>query len=212
MEEKKDIGTFFKDKLKDGEKSPDKRLWDRISTSLDKEKPVQKSKLQYWLIGLGIPIFLGLALLFIPSEQVEKNPKIPIENNPTELPFSSIEKPSDTKEERVSAIDSLENIEISTKDPIERTTSLEDSKKKKNQNTKEITPENKIKNSSTESSNADETFTVSKKYYYYNSEDGVEWSTTDKNKIDSLLTNETRILDSTTIRKKDSLTEQYMPK
>ena len=207
MEEKKDIGSFFKDELKNGKKSPDNDLWDRISTSLDEENPVRKSSLRYWVLGLGIPFLIGLVLLFYPSELAENDSEILVRDNTTELPYSIIEKPSEIKDGKAISLDSLENIENLKRNPIEIATDIEDLTKKTEQNSAEITAENKTKQSSPKTPSGDEKFTVSKKYHYYNSEDGAEWTTTDKNKIDSLLTRGTRVLDSITTIKKDSLIE-----
>lgn len=171
MGEKRDIGSFFKDKLKEGKKSPNKDLWDKINKSLDEKQPVQKNNLGYWLAGLGLPILIGLFILFTPSDDNEENLKFPERNNSVELPFSSFENENDDQNQNASTVDSLNNTYVSEGEYLKTTPTLHDSKKME-QNPPEIAAENKIEKPSPKSPSINEAFEVSKKYHYYNSEDG----------------------------------------
>ena len=69
----------------------------------------------------------------------------------------------------------------------------------------EINSKTESKNPSSKKKNIDETYKVSKKYYYYNSKDGKQLVTENKKTIDSLILEATKTLDSTTTEKTDSL-------
>ena len=207
MEDKKDIGSFFKEKLKEGKKSPDKNLWNKIDTSLDELAKRKKSNLRYWLAGFGIPILLGLFLLFNPSKEDVNSLEISDKNSSNELPVPSLNKMTDENDKTISLMDSLEQANNSVEKNIEITSKTENSTKEELRNPSEIVPQNKIKKSSAKSSGIDETYTVTKKYYYYNSEDDKELVTTNKNKIDSLLSDKKKMVDSSLTKKKDSLVE-----
>lgn len=51
----------------------------------------------------------------------------------------------------------------------------------------------------------DDSFTVTTKYHYYNSENGKRIETSDKDKVDSILSNPIKVLDTLKTKKKDSL-------
>lgn len=206
MEDKKDIGSFFKDRLSKGKRSPNKNIWDKINASLYEVAPSKKSNLHYWIGGLGIPVLLGLFLLFNPSED-NRHSEIPEGNNSTKLPFSTLEKTTTEDNPTISVIDSLESIKNPEEKLVEITTNIENPTKIVAENSSEIVQENKIKKSSVKSSSVEETFTVTRKYHYYNSKNDEQWTTTDKTKIDSLLSEENKILDSTVTKKKGSLIE-----
>lgn len=206
MEDKKDIGSFFKDKLKEGKKSPDKNLWNRINTSLDELAERKESNLRYWLAGLGIPILLGFFLLFNPSKDSEKLSETPERN--TELSFPSLEEKSKENDVKFLVTDSLENITNPDGKLNGITANMEEPTTKLTHNPSEKVSDNETKKSSTKKSpSIDETYKVSKNYYYYNSEAGKEWITTDKNKIDSLLSDGKKTMDSIVTKKNDSLVE-----
>ena len=207
MGEKKDIGQFFENRLNEGKKSPNKNLWDEINTSLEEIERRKKIAIRYWIAGLGIFILVGLFILINPLEGDKHHSDIPEKNNSTEIPFWTLEKPTNEMEVNISMDDSLENARKLADEPIGITTNTEEPKMEVTQNPSEIVSEDIIKKSSPKSPSIDETFMITEKYYYYNSEDGKQWSTTDKNKIDSLLSEKNRILDSTITKKKDSLVE-----
>ena len=62
----------------------------------------------------------------------------------------------------------------------------------------------KVKNNSSDKTSVDETFTVSKKYYYYNSKDGKQLVTTNKKDIDSIIAEAYKNIDTTTVKREDS--------
>ncbi|QQX77007.1 MULTISPECIES: hypothetical protein [Aequorivita] len=204
MGEKKDIGKLFENKLKKGKKTPENRLWEKINTSLNKEKRRRKRIFYYWISG-GLILSLSGAFLFFGNSDflkinstATKNINEKLENN------ASSEKIDDAKSFKIVPIDSL-------------STQVQDEKLRKITSAKENQPahfpqkleEKKSKKNSekkaSKNTSLDESFKVSEKYYYYNSRDGKQIVTQDKSEIDSLILKNNRELDSSNINKNDTL-------
>ncbi len=201
MENKKDVGEYLKSRLENGKKRPNRDIWDRVNTSLDEREHKKKVFLGYWIVGLSIPVLISLFLFINPSIYRKKEEQIPLRTNAAEIQVSPVENPVEKPYGNTSILDSLDSrkevskLEMNTKDSMRGMVKKEP----------EIVPENTTHGSSSENRNIDETFTVSKTYHYYNSKDGEQWTTTDKNRIDSLLSQKSNRLDSISNRKRDSL-------
>lgn len=205
MGEKKDIGKLFENKLNKGKKAPKNTLWEKINTSLDEEKHRRKRIFYYWISGGVIITLLGAFLLFGNSDFLKINSTVTKKHNEIlENTVSSSEKVDNVKSTETLPIDSLsaepqdEKLsKIATVEENQPVNSLQKSEGKKSINTSE----KKV----SKSKSLDETFTVSEKFYYYNSRDGRQIVTQDKKEIDSLILKNKNELDSANIKKKDTL-------
>ncbi|MEM0519487.1 hypothetical protein [Aequorivita flava] len=201
MTKKNDIGTLFENKLKEGEQSPNSNLWKKIDTSLEKEERKKKKLLFYWTMGLGIFSLIGFWILFGNSFTT---PMPPI-NPSTQSVKTEINNNQDFKNEESSSkinVDSTGLELTKTKKMLEVNTVEKDS-------IEQVEISRKISENSpipaSKKNTIDETFQVSKKYYYYNSSDGKQIVTENKNEIDSLATRFKKEIDSTNLNKKDTL-------
>lgn len=205
MGEKKDIGKLFENKLNKGKKAPKNTLWEKINTSLDEEKHRRKRIFYYWISGGVIITLLGAFLLFGNSDFLKINSTVTKKHNEIlENTVSSSEKVDNVKSTETLPIDSLsaelqdEKLsKIATVEENQPVNSLQKSEGKKSINTSE----KKV----SKSKSLDETFTVSEKFYYFNSRDGRQIVTQDKKEIDSLILKNKNELDSANIKKKDTL-------
>jgi len=205
MGEKKDIGKLFENKLNKGKKAPKNTLWEKINTSLDEEKHRRKRIFYYWISGGVILTLLGAFLLFGNSDFLKINSTVTKKYNEIlENTVSSSEKVGNVKSTETLHIDSLsaelqdEKLsKIATVEENQPVNSLQKSEGKESINTSE----KKV----SKSKSLDETFTVSEKFYYYNSRDGRQIVTQDKKEIDSLILKNKNELDSANIKKKDTL-------
>ncbi|KXN98861.1 hypothetical protein LS48_09945 [Aequorivita aquimaris] len=205
MGEKKDIGKLFENKLNKGKKAPKNTLWEKINTSLDEEKHRRKRIFYYWISGGVILTLLGAFLLFGNSDFLKINSTVTKKYNEIlENTVSSSEKVGNVKSTETLPIDSLsaelqdEKLsKIATVEENQPVNSLQKSEGKESINTSE----KKV----SKSKSLDETFTVSEKFYYYNSRDGRQIVTQDKKEIDSLILKNKNELDSANIKKKDTL-------
>lgn len=205
MGEKKDIGKLFENKLNKGKKAPKNTLWEKINTSLDEEKHRRKRIFYYWISGGVILTLLGAFLLFGNSDFLKINSTVTKKYNEIlENTVSSSEKVGNVKSTETLHIDSLsaelqdEKLsKIATVEENQPVNSLQKSEGKESINTSE----KKV----SKSKSLDETFTVSEKFYYYNSRDGRQIVTQDKKEIDSLILKNKNELDSANIKKKDIL-------
>lgn len=211
MSKKENIGKLFESRLSNGKKSPGKNLWSRISASLDMQKSRERRNLFYWAAG-GILLLIGSFILFEDgfysednsSEKIEKtfnnqrNPENEIQqNHPENLNKRNQSDSSKTSTEKLTRITTNSGV-------------LNDSENVNNSSVKESP--NRISVQKTKDSNqsrsktksVDETFTVTKKYYYYNSRDGKQVITTTQQEIDSLVSENNKIQDSLT-KSPDSL-------
>jgi|26BtaG_2_1085354.scaffolds.fasta_scaffold00209_1 low affinity Fe/Cu permease len=186
MEEKKDIGQFFKDKLKDGEKSPSTDLWDRINTSLDKEDRLRKNSFPYWIMGLGITLLFILGFIFYTSNFIESDSDSLKKENTIKAQAPVLATPSESNEDRININYSLDEVS-ENKNLSEIESKIDDSIKNSVARPKKNMVVSMEKESLPKIAETIDSYRVSKKYHYYNSEDGEEWSTSDKNLIDSLL-------------------------
>lgn len=203
MGQKKDIGTLFKNKLNDAKITPKNSLWDKINTSLDEEKRKRKRILFYWWLGSGISVLLGLFLLFGTGIFLNQNSQIPLENNPLEQkPLLTSDK--EHNDETIKILkDSLkfknnDDEKLSKIDTENKHETLNDTESP----SKKVSEKN-IQKSSSKRKSIDEIYTISEKYYYYNSKDGKQIITNNKNEIDSLISKQYKFLDSTTTKKNE---------
>ncbi|QAA82844.1 hypothetical protein EI546_14455 [Aequorivita sp. H23M31] len=216
MGKKKDIGAFIESKLDGGKSSPNEKLWDRVNHSLDSEKYTKRNHL-YWIAGGLILLSIGLFLVAnenflqtdLPAEEqnvtitTKLNPSSGKDHNKTTIPISKEDSLNFKKEEEIfSEItlseECLEKIE--TEDSPKTTHSVQ---------TKDSG--NKSKKDKLVNDSGGQNFTVTTKYYYYNSEDEKQMVTTDKNKIDSLMSRKQNSLDSINAKKIDSLSQKIKP-
>lgn len=213
MGKNKDIGQLFENKLNDGKKIPNTSLWEKINASLEEEKRRKKRIFFFWLLSGGVSILLGLLLLvgnqmsLYPNWQHTQENSAPVneqsstlsedENNETPIEISKENVPNitPTSEEKLSKIIlPEENREfVTTENPL--------SKKSTSQ---QIDSENKSTKTKPKHKSTDENFTVTKNYYYYNSKDGKQIVTKNKDEIDSLISKQYKSLDSITSKKINS--------
>lgn len=205
MQDNKDIGSFFEKKLGEGKKSPDKNLWAKINNSLDEIELKKRKTLPYWLMGIGVFTFIGLFMFLFLSEDDKNHSEKPGNNTSSENSYSTFEKTTNSNYFKVAITDSLETTINSEEVHIETITDKENPTSEVAPNSMEIVSEAKIKRSSAKSFGVDDTFTITEKYLYYNSEDGKQWTTTDKMRIDSLLNERKSFSDSSLNIIKDSL-------
>ena len=204
MGNKKDIGKLFETKLNAGNKIPKDSLWEKINLSLDEEKRKRKRILFYWWLGGGISVLFGLYLLFGGGNFLNPNTQIPLEQDSSEQnSFSNSEK-----ENLETTFNILEEDSLKFKNKGEENLSkIENTNESgivnNSEKTSKTTSEKKIQKGSQKRKSIDETYTVSEKYYYYNSKDGMQIITTNKNEIDSLVSKQYKSLDSTTIKKNE---------
>ncbi len=205
MGNKKDIGKLFETKLSAGNKIPKESLWEKINTSLEEEKRKRKKLLFYWWLGGGISVLLGLYLMFGAGNFLNQNSQIPLENNASELnTYSDSEKENTETTLNISDEDSLQfksngDEKLSKIENTDENGTVNNSK-----NSSKTTSENKIQKGSLKGKSIDETYTVSKNYYYYNSKDGKQIITSNKAEIDSLVSQQYKGLDSTATKKIES--------
>lgn len=206
MGQKKDIGQFFENKLNDGKKTPNKSLWDKINTSLDEEKRRKKRILFYWFVGGGLSVLLGLTILFGNGFFKNDNSSTLIENPPVVEDLN--EK---TKKENDEII--FQNIKkdslVNKKEDNEKLSKLnepsENLKHNEAVNSSEKKSQPKAKGFSSNKKPVDETFSVSEKYYYYNSRNGKQLVTENKKEIDSIVLEAYKKIDSSSHKTIDSL-------
>tara|TARA_R110000851_G_scaffold298770_1_gene454327 strand:- start:42052 stop:42675 length:624 start_codon:yes stop_codon:yes gene_type:complete len=205
MGEKKDIGKLFENKLHKGKKVPKNTLWEKINTSLDEEKHRRKRIFYYWISGGVILTLLGAFLLFGNSDFLKINSTVTKKHNEIlENTVSSSEKGDDFKSTETLPIDSISS-EVQDEKLYKITTAEENPSVNSSQKLKEKKSINNAEKRTSISKSLDETFTVSEKYYYYNSRDGKQIVTEDKKEIDSLILKTKNELDSANIKKKDTL-------
>jgi len=206
MGQKKDIGKLFETKLSAGKKIPTESLWEKINTSLDEEKRKRKRILFYWWLGGGISVLFGLYLLFGAGNFLNQNSQIPPENNTSENnSFSNLEKENTETTLNISEEDSLQfkNKSEEKLSKIETTENL--STIIETENTSKTTSKKQNQKGSSKGKSIDEIYTISEKYYYYNSKDGKQMVTANKNEIDSLVSQQYKSLDSVPTKKIDSI-------
>ncbi|MDP2686708.1 MAG: hypothetical protein Q8O62_05770 [Aequorivita sp.] len=207
MGQKKDIGQFFETKLNAGKKIPNESIWEKINASLDEEKRKRKRLLLYWWLGGGISFLLGLFLLFGIGKFLNTHSQIPLENNSLEQkPFSTSDKEHNDETIKISE-DSLKSKNIDDEKLSKIETENEHKTLNNTGNPSKKVSEKERQKSSSKRKSIDETYTVSEKYYYYNSKDGKQIVTNNKNEIDSLISKQYKSLDSTKTKKNESPAE-----
>ncbi len=207
MGQKKDIGTLFENKLNDGKKTPNNSLWEKINTSLDEEKRRKKRVIYYWLVGGGLSILLGLVLLFGNGFFLKTESVTPKENiTLIESSNTNSKKESNETHSKISKEDSLTNKNYSEEKLSKIDTPTKNLKQSEAVNSSENNKsETKSKKISSNKKPVDETFTVSEKYYYYNSRNGKQLVTESKKEIDILISKHYKSLDTIVTKKSDSL-------
>src|SRR5690606_11255583 len=73
MENKKDIGKLFEDKLQFGKKEPNTKVWERLNISLDAEKRKREKIMYYWFTAIGVVLLLGVILIINIDSKEETN-------------------------------------------------------------------------------------------------------------------------------------------
>ena len=207
MGQKQDIGKLFEDKLNSGTKKPSKNLWEKINTSLDVEKRRKKRIVYYWLIAGGIVGLLGVFLimskenLFLKTS--EQNNISPLKKQSTIYSETTLEEVVKAKPNLILTNDTLlvldEDVEMLSKIIVANKESQlldENTKQSNSQTHKNANPKSRRKT-------FDESYKVSKKYYYYNSKDGKQLVTTNKEEIDSLISERHKSNDSLSNLKTD---------
>ena len=211
MAEKKDIGKYFEEKMKDSTKSPNKTVWHKITQSLDELPEKKNSKRPYWLAVLGLPLLLGFFLW----NNVSKEENINLQTSEIKQSEEFLTEPSNTensgedyKSTSRDFLNSKNSPEIEELSDL-NLNSVNEEHSPANTSKVVINKKDNInkKKSSTKTVKIDETFTVTKNYHYYNSENEEEWTTTDKTKIDNLLTQPKEGIDSNALKSRDSLIE-----
>lgn len=201
MGNKQDIGKLFEKKLGSGGKIPKESLWEKINTTLDEEKRKRRRILFYWWLGGGISFLLGLFLLFGTENFPNENPKNTIENNlPEQKSHSNNEKEKNESSMQITEGENYNEGEVS-----EIEADLRNNPTKNTEKTAAKTSQKKIQKGNSTGKSIDETYTVSAKYYYYNSKDGKQIITGNKSEIDSLVSQHYKNLDTTATKKNDSI-------
>ncbi len=204
MGNKKDIGKLFETKLSAGNKIPKESLWEKINTSLDEEKRKRKRLLIYWWLGGGISVLLGLVLLFGAGNFLNQNSQIPLENNSSEQnSFSNFETENTDTIVNISKEDSF-LIKNNGEEKLPKIEDLNESVLNNSEEPIKMSSKKKIQKGSSKGKSIDEIYTVSEKYYYYNSKDGKQIITNKKQEIDSLVSQHYKSLDSTTTKKMET--------
>lgn len=205
MRNQKDIGSYFEDKLRDKKKSPNNNLWEKIKTSLDEKERRKRNSLPYLLTGLAVFIFVGLFLIINKSEA----DRYPSENSNdtqiSEIPLSTSEKNNKKYEVESNIPGFTETTSKSKKESFEISTKSGYGTGSTTSNPPEKTTEKQNTRSAQKTDSWDDSFTITKKYYYYNSVDKEQWNTTDEFKIDSLLSERKKIADSIKIFEKGTI-------
>ncbi|MBT0607294.1 hypothetical protein [Aequorivita echinoideorum] len=195
MGQKEDIGKLFESKLSQGKKAPSNMLWEKIDTTLDEQDQRRKRVIVYWLLGSVILVFLTGFFIFnfgmdnSNPQNSQNETEVPLENN--------ISTESEKLEQMDSEKDSLENsseIIISKRELISSETKFENEEIKAQKNESKSAKYSSEKNAIRKM--IDEDFTVSKKYYYYDSKSGKQIVTTSKAGMDSIVAAATKSIDS----------------
>lgn len=206
MGQKKDIGKLFENKLKHGEKQPNKSVWEKLDVSLDAEKRKREKIIYYWLIGTSVVFLLGLVLL-INSESVS-NSNIPSNTKNIITTEASHNENINHPESKMSISDTLFSKAVNE----EVLSKIDDFDIDSDVNSKinvEKTESNLIKENSKKRSSKinEEEYQVSKNYYYYNSKDGKQLVTHSKKEIDSLIAEQRKSKDSLSTKNTDEVAD-----
>lgn len=78
MENNKDIGKVFREKLKDLDQSPDSKVWDAINADLQKKK--KRRSLPFWFTTIGIVLVVGSFYYFIENRNDRPMERIPTQH------------------------------------------------------------------------------------------------------------------------------------
>ncbi|KAA3625679.1 MAG: hypothetical protein DWP94_00330 [Flavobacterium sp.] len=182
MEEKKDIGTYFKENLATMQQQVPEALWERIDTTLDAKN--RRKRRFFWLLfgTVGI-IMVGVVYFWYfgrTTRNIQPYQIIEIDTNP------SVE----TEDKGINP--SKKTVAFPKTDSIDETNTSEEQIKKNNPGQSEVKKK---------SDTYLDSFTESKTtYYYYRSSDEQKIITTDKSKVDSLIEEHKR-----SVIKKDSI-------
>lgn len=198
MEHNKDIGTMIQETMEQGTMTPKASLWDRIDNSLEERRKKKRSALWFWYGGAGVLLVMLLALWGSSNGSMY--------NDDTTIPTTSEMVVEDIAEDQdlTSTQNTLKN--YSTKDGLP----LDTIQNKENTTNKEIT----IKNTQEVNTNVtdvtrtkkiseapskkrvitDSGFTIKTKHQYYNSDLDTTVVSANKQKIDSLVLANKRIM------------------
>lgn len=201
MGNKKDIGTIFEGKLKQGEKQPSGDVWRKIDTTLGREGKNKNLIYYKTLIGLGI---LGILLLLFYNSEIFKADTSSQERSINSPVLENIPAPINKEKEAINSLNgspiqdtlktisvqgNISNSNLNHKGPKESSTKKAGSAINLK---KPLLIKNNQKNKAEEDPFHSDDFTITKKYYYYNSKTNKTIVTTNKNKIDSLIKQENK--------------------
>lgn len=212
MGQKEDIGQLFEKKLNHAKKIANPSLWEKISASLDEENRRKKRMLFYWLMGGGISVLFGLLVLF--GNKSFNNSSSP--SNQDSIPKLEQSKRFSENDNSANSVEILEeNSRIGNEEKLSGillSEEIKDTNKIKNPLNKNITKQSTASNRNSRKNNphpksADENFTVTKNYYYYNSKNGKQLVTKNKEEIDSLISKQNQTVDSTASKKENKTIE-----
>jgi hypothetical protein len=203
MGQKEDIGQLFEKKLNQAKKIVNPSLWEKISASLEEENRRKKRMLFYWFIGGGITILLASLVLFGNKAFTIKQDSVPeVEHSKTLSENGNSENPLGTSEENPPVSNNETGEKLSRgliSADISDTININKDIPKQSIHTNRNAPRNNSRNKS-----AEENFTVSKNYYYYNSKNGKQFVTKNKEVIDSLISKQHHTSDTMVLKKENS--------
>ncbi|WP_310992498.1 hypothetical protein [Aequorivita marina] len=208
----KDVGKIFESKLKKGEKKPKESVWEKLNTSLDAKEARKKRTLYAWLVAAGLVCTMVFLLIYNTQTPLEKDGHKQNNNTPKTNLIPVVTESASKKSE--AAIDTMESSKI-INEASERPTGneiLTDSKKynEKAANSKSKpsfqseSSEDKSEARTTKENIETDSFIVSTTYYYYDSQSGKTITTTEKSKIDSLIAEQPKKIDTLSSSKTDS--------
>ncbi|WP_432411673.1 hypothetical protein [Rasiella sp. SM2506] len=199
MEHKKDIGDLLKDRLNNAQKAPSKTLWERLDNSLDKREKKRRSIIWFWYGGAGV--FLALLLLAgvlaTPSStsldgntsEISTEENRTKMNNKTETEIKTSLNNKVVTQDGTEIIVSNEGTNITTPDTSGADTTTPVSKA-----TQKIV--DKTNTTPSKAPVTEDGFTVITTHEYYNSDLDTTTTSHNKQKIDSLVAANRRVMAS----------------
>lgn len=207
-----DIGKFFEDRLSDGKKKPSNDVWEKIDKSLTAERQKRKKIFYTSLVGGGLVSIFLLFLLFTNEGIIQNISPNQEKNNPITKRVehsseSSVKYTEDNIEKKISSnISKKEHTsltpeieeEFSQPNNLNSVSGLGKGENQSVHNKKihEAKTKRNLDNKPSMDQFEDESFIVSKNYYYYNSEDGSAIITKNKKEIDSIIADKNKARDT----------------
>ena len=110
MENNKDIGKIFREKLQNLDQSPDNKVWEAINADLQKKK--KRRLLPFWFTAIGIVLIVGSLIFFIGNPAHLPNESKPTQPEPRAI-VTAYENASDSNEKK-SENNNISSSELST--------------------------------------------------------------------------------------------------